>query len=1120
MEAIKSKKLWSLLVSCLLLIGMLVPMAGNAATQVTVETAAGQADKWSYNDGNGWTELNSPWHYIVNDSGSTDHVGYCLQHKLPSPHADDSYNSFDPSTYFSARTIAGLQIIMELGYPAQYPFGTTSSEEAHYATSNAIRMWLSEETGGPNEFCYAFTNMKGEDLEAAYESCKVPGKIDATSTASTKRSFRAAIRLLQAARSQSAPVHDITISPSSIEMERSGDYYVGTAYIELNGVDSFEIDMDVLPKGTVVLDSSGKQITSGTKSMEVTVKVPRNGNAAKDITLVAYGTIENFPGNLLWITSGRSSSQDILYWANETKGQTEDSATMSTPRYGWLEVKKQDAETADEPQGDALLEGMVVEIVANENIPEAGLSKGDVVQTLKLTGTTSAKSKELYQGKYLVREVGVPTGYLINVEGHGVTVEADETQQVIIKDTVIKAPISIVKFIDEPLDGEAENPQIKDPESGAEFEVTLNSSGEVYDTIKTDENGYAQTKPLPYGKYTVTQISGKDGYKFVDPFEVEISENSPDTPIPYIIENTVIHNVVRIVKVDAESGQPIVQEGVKFKIKDLDTGEWVKQNMLYPEPVEIDVFETTSDGRLTLPEPLRYGKYELHEISSPYPYLLLTEPVQFEISDKEATEIEIVVENEIVKGQIDIKKTGEMFVGVEEEELEDGTIVKHPVFEERPLAGVEFEIVAAEQIVSGDGVVHAEAGDVVQTIVTGNGESNLSDELYLGKYVIREKSTVDGFLLDQTEYPVELKYEDNKTPLVLETVSIKNERADVAVEVLKDKEVFQEGKYTYVPGEGFGFALIAKEDLYGVEDSENPLILGGEVVSVAVTDEDGKAVFTDDVPYSANYVVKELYAPSNEFIMSEEEYPVDLSFNQDTPVIDVKVNGGESIKNDLVKIPVQISKTDITGEVSLPGVTVEIYDEAGTLIYTGVTQSDGKTEEIELPVNHKYTYKETKSVDGYALNTQLMQFEITEDGEVIGDMTIKDEVAKIILLKMDANTKKPLAGVKFGLYDETGNLVMEAISQEDGLVTFEGVKFGKWQIKEISTVDGYQLSGEVIVVEVNETYENPTAPIEFVNFPVVQTGIEEFPWLAVGIGCGCVAAVLFVAGLIQKKRKK
>lgn len=1119
MEKIKKTRLWTLLLACLLLVGMLVPMAGDAATQVTVETEATKADPWSYNASDGWANYLSPWHYIVNGSGTSDQVGYCLNHKLPSPHSDDTYTHFDPSAYFSQRTLAGLQIIMEMGYPANYPFGTTSNAEAHYATANAIRFWLSEETGGPNEFCYGYTNLSSIDLEAAYNSCKIDGRFDATGSDSQKRTFRAAIRLLQAARNQQKPVHDIIISPSSIEMVREGDYFVGNASIRLEGVSSFEIDMGMLPSGTIIEDGNGKSITSGTQSMDVKIKVPRAGNANKEIKLVAYGSVENFPGNLLWVTSGRTNSQDIVYWANETRGQTETSINMNTPKFGWIEIKKEDIETGDTEQGDATLKGMTVEIVANEDITDGGIRKGDVVQTLKLDGTTTVRSKDLYEGSYLVRETGVPTGYVINTKPVGVTVVADETQKAVIKDTVIKAPVSIIKFIDKPLSGEAENPQIKEPEANAKFEVRLKSTGALYDTITTDKNGYAKTKPLPYGIYEVKQVSGKEGYKFVAPFEVTVHENAPDTPIPYIIENTVLHNIVRIVKVDAESGLPIVQEGVKFKIKNLETGEWVSQRMLYQEPKEIDVFETTSDGRLTLPEPLRYGKYEIHEISGPYPYLL-AEPVQFEIKDASVEEIEVTVEDKIVKGKIDIKKTGDVFVGVEEEELKDGTIVKHPKFEERPLAGVELEIVAAEKIISGDGVVHAEAGEVVQTIVTGETESNWSDELYLGKYIVREKSTVDGYLLDTKEYDVELKFEDDKTAVVMETVSIKNERADIAVQVLKEKEVFHEGKYSYEPGKGFGFALVAKEDLYGVDDKENPLIKAGDIVSVLRTNEEGKGTFEDEVPYSANYVVKEISMPVDEFVMSEEEYPVDLSFKQDTPVIEVKVNNGESIKNDLIKIPVQISKTDITGETALPGVTIELYDEEGTLIYTGVTQQDGKTEEIMLPVNRKYSYKETKSVEGYALNTQIMKFEITESGEIVGDMTIKDEVTRIVLLKLDAKTKQPLAGVKFGLYDEKGTLVMEAVSQNDGLVTFEKVRFGKFQIKEIATIGGYQLSGEVITVEVNDVYENPTAPIEFLNSPVVQTGIEDFPWLAVGIGAGCLSLGLFVAGIIQKKRKK
>ena len=366
---------------------------------------------------------------------------------------------------------------------------------------------------------------------------------------------------------------------------------------------------------------------------------------------------------------------------------------------------------------------------------------------------------------------------------------------------VIKAPISIIKFFNEPLTGEPDNEQIKDPESGAKFEIKLKSSGTVYDTLITDQNGFAKSKLLPYGRYVVTQVSGKEGYKFVDPFEVVISQDSQD-PIPYIIENAVLHNQVRIVKMDAETGEIITQAGVNFKVMDSD-GNWVKQRMLYPNPVEIDVFETSADGTLTMPEPLRYGKYKLYEQEAPYMYLLCEEPVEFEINDGSVSEIEVKIEDQVVKGQIEITKTGDMFVDVDEEILDDGTVVKHPVFEKRALAGVEIEIIAAEDIVTPDNTVHAEKGEVLETIVTSAEQKNISKPLYLGRYLVREKSTADGYLLDTQAYEVTLEYADQHTALVMEAVIMDNERASVKVELLKEKEVFTDaGVYAFEPGKG------------------------------------------------------------------------------------------------------------------------------------------------------------------------------------------------------------------------------------------------------------------------------------------------------------------------------
>lgn len=1115
----KKGRFITLLVVVLIIVSMFIPIVGQAASKITVETKDGQADAWKYFASYGaWETVKTPWHYVV--SGGEDQVAYCLQNRLFDPHTEHVYTVMDPETYYTPRTLKGLQIIMEYGYPSvNRPYGVTTADEGHMATYNAIRWWLSEETNSPNQYFYQYSNLTGIDLEAAYESCYIDGHIDATQTESTKRSFRAAIRLLQAARSQVLPEHSITITPQSLELKRDGDYFVGNVHIALKGINRFEIDMNTLPAGSKVLDKNGNTITSGTNSVDVTLKIPREGNAAKSFNFVANGFMNRFPGNLLWVTCGRIDTQDLVYWSNETLGKTEDSAVLGTPRYGWIEVEKRDYETGTASQGDAKLEGMKVEIICNQDIPDEGIKKGDVVQTLVLDGKTVARSKELPEGVYWLKEIEAPPGYTLNKQMYTTTVVADEVQKSHLTDTVIKAPISIVKFVEEPLTGQIKDEQIKTPEEGAKFEIRLKSSNKLYDTITTDKNGFAQSKALPYGLYSVKQVGGKPGYKYVAPFDVTIKDNAPTTPIPYIIENTILHNIVRIVKVDAESGEVIPQAGVKFKVKD-SAGNWVVQKMLYPTPVEIDTFETAEDGRLTLPEPLRYGKYQLYEVSSPEPYLLKEDPIEFEIADESISEIEIVVENEIVKGKIDIHKSGEMFVGVNEEKMDDGTnVVKHPVFEERPLAGVELEIIAAEQIKSGDGVVHAEKGDVVQTIVTGNSESNLSDELYLGRYIVRESKTVDGFILDDKEYEVDLQYADDKTPIVIETTSIKNERADIAVELVKDKEIFNaSGKYEYQPGAGFTFALIAKEALYGVDNEDSPLIKPGDILSLVVTDADGKATFKDDVPYSSKYVVKELSAPSPDYKIDPKEYPIDLSFKQDTPTLKIKINEGESIKNELIKVPIQISKTDITGEISLPGVTVEIYDDQGNMIYTGITLKDGKTEKIMLPVNRNFTYREVKTAEGYALNTQLMQFKIDEKGTVIGDMAIKNEVNRVILIKLDASTKQPLNGVKFGMYNEAGELVMEAESKENGLVTFERIGFGKFQIKEISTVPGYQLSGQTIEIEINDTYQNQVDPVEVLNSPVVQTGIEDFPWLTVGICAGGVAAALIVIAVVRKRK--
>ena len=540
MERTQRTRITSLILSLLLMVGMIIPNISHAATKIKVETETGQAEAWDLLT----NEINRdkmllPIHYVINDDGSKGDLCYCLQHKLPSPHEDDDYVPYDPNTKLSQKAIDGLQIILELGYPEKFPFNTQNAAEAHYATGNAIRFWLSEATGGPNEDNYAFTNLSNVNLEAAYETCFIEGRIDASASESTRRTFRAAIRLLEEARAQKLPEHTITLSTPKETMTIEGEYYVSTAHIELKGMDNFAIDMASLPNGSEVTDLNGNSITSGSESMDVKVKIPRSGNADRALKLVVSGTITGPAAQMYWITSN-GSSQD-LYWSQKTMKQTEKVLSFKTPSYGYMTIEKRDSETGTEAQGDATLKGATFEILADENIPEGNIKKGDVVQSLYLEGVTKVTSKQLPAGRYLVREKISPTGYSVNVEAFGITVKADDTVSVVVPDEVIKAPISIIKFVDRPLTGNPENDKIKEPEQGATFDVILKSSGKVCDTLICDENGYAESKPLPYGLYTVKQTAGKEGYQFVEPFDVEIKENSSE-PIPYLIENTVLHS--------------------------------------------------------------------------------------------------------------------------------------------------------------------------------------------------------------------------------------------------------------------------------------------------------------------------------------------------------------------------------------------------------------------------------------------------------------------------------------------------------------------------------------------------------------------------------------------------
>ena len=872
---------------------------------------------------------------------------------------------------------------------------------------------------------------------------------------------------------------------------------------------------------------------------------------------------------------------------------------MSAPATGKIRVHKVDADTGTgTPQGDATLTGTKFEILD---------SNGTVVDTLSLENSTTATSKDLLLGDYIVKEVEAGDGgYLLNGQEYPVSIDlkdpTTDIYPVTVGNTVIKGQIALTKFVQ----GENPDDNIKVPLEGRTFTFTLKSTGEVLDTQTTDVNGYCISKPLPYSTVIVTETdTGDPSLAPIEPFEVVI--DTDQKVYSYILEDFVYQSEIKVVKIDATTGKTIPATGNIFKIRDESTGEWVVMHQRYPVPQDIDVFETASDGTFVLPEPLPYGRYSLHEQQSSAGYLLNQTPVFFEVTD-DSPMIEVKFPNEPAMGQITLTKKGPVFAGIQEEESEFGTITR-PIFQEQRIAGCVYEIRAKTDIVTPDGTVRLRAGELADTLVTEPEKEAVSVPLYLGEYQVKEISVGDNELvLNSAVYDVTLSYQDQSTPIIIEHLDVYNDRPSTELLLEKQAEVYHpdDSSINVVPGAGFVFGLFASEDIHGVG---NALLRKGDLVAVKTTDNEGRLSITSALPYGY-YEFRELNTPSSYYPL-DTVYPVDLSYpGSDTTKVTVQANQGEPILNKLVTgknriikedarkpeelpeddlsyriqgatftienqalglsyelvtdetgvaesplIPcgewvifeskpatgylpseerqvatidanttetftfafqnkpteVVLTKTDLTTGAPVPGATIEIYDVDGNVVFTDVTSETGQVHAFRLPADAHYTFRETLSPNGHALNPNTFSFEILSDGTVSGVTEFTDDVSRIRILKIDAVTKKPLAGVSFGLYTQSGEQLQVQKTNSEGIAEFI-VTQGTWQIIEVSALDGYAPSGKIVTVEVGSDYVNGE-PIVVENAPLIQTGVDSgspWPFLVLAALCALSAVVVFI----------
>lgn len=756
-------------------------------------------------------------------------------------------------------------------------------------------------------------------------------------------------------------------------------------------------------------------------------------------------------------------------------------------------VTKTDAETGT-PQGDASLAGAVY-----------GIYKGEELIDTYTTDENGQFTTDYYVcgDDWSIREISPSEGYLLDETIHHVgaepelyTVERNTTKNDV-NEQVIKGNIAIIKHTD---DGET---QIETPEEGAVFEVFLKSAGSYGDAkeserdiLTCDENGFAQTKDLPYGIYTVKQTSGWEGRELMKPFDVFI--NSDGQTYRYLINNANFESYIKIVKKDAETGNTIPYAGAGFQIYD-PNGELVTMTYTYPEVTTIDTFYTTADGDLITPQTLEYGKgYSLVEVQAPYGYVLNSEPVYFDVVQEDSAEesgitvIEVVRENVAQKGTITVEKTGEIFSTVAGDKG-----LYQPIFSASGLEGAVYEITAAEDIYTLDGTLRASKGEVVDTITTGADGTAKSKELYLGRYEVRETKAPYGMVLNGETHTVELVYAGQEVAVTETSTSFYNERQKVEIDLIKSLEV-DEAYGVGNNGEIFdvSFGLYAAEELTAADGTTIP---ADGLIEVITLDENGHGKAISDLPMGSYYVQE--ISTNSAYLKDDTKYPVVFEYaGQETALVSITANEGEAIENDLIYGSVSGKKCDEDGN-ALGGALIGIFKTgteeftAETAIQTTSTAADGSFSFEKVPYG-TWIIREIESPTGFVLSDEEIPVTIGSVDEVVEVELVNEFITgSIELTKVDEDyPDNKLTGAVFEVYadkngdgklDDGDELLGEMAELGDGVYQMSDLRYGKYLVRETKAPEGFLLDTNVYPVSIEEdgkiyTVENE-AGVGFIN---------------------------------------
>lgn len=804
-------------------------------------------------------------------------------------------------------------------------------------------------------------------------------------------------------------------------------------------------------------------------NIEFTVKGDGYSKTVKTNSKGEFELTDLFPGSytVTEITDSKYETQKSQTVKVES-GKTA-TVTFKNVLKKWnLTVTKTDAETKS-AQGDATLAGAVYGIYNNGKLVDKYTTdkNGSFKTSYYVCGDNwTLKEIEPSEG-YLLDE----TEYHIGAEAKKYTIENNSISMGVTED-ILKGKISIIKHTD---DGST---KIETPEKCAEFQVYLKSSGSYAkateserDNLICDEYGFAETKDLPYGTYTVHQTKGWNGTEFIADFDVFVNEDGKT--YKYLINNSSLESYVKIVKVDSETGKQIPYAGAGFQIYNPD-GKLVTMKYTYPTVTEIDTFYTNSDGYLITPETLPYGKgYSVVEVQAPYGYILDSTPVYFDITAEKISEengvtiVKAEKKNTPQKGTITVEKTGEIFSnvtaiggGYTDENGNDIalTTIYQPEYSVSGLSGAVFETYADEDITTPDGTVRYKKDTFVDTITTDKKGTATSKQLYLGKYRVVETVAPYGTVINPEPHTVELTYSGQNEKVTNTSTSFTNDRQKAEInltKILEQNEKFNIGSNDEILNVSFG--LYADEDLKAANGSVIPK---DGLLEIITCNEKGKATFTTDLPIGS-YYVKEISTDSH-YILSEKKYPVVFEYaGQDTATVHISVNDGEPIENEIIYGTIQGLKIDretgenITGALfGLFSITETEFTEE-TAILTSESNEEGIFTFENVPYG-EYIVSELKPAKGYLPNEENYQVTISNNEEII-EITVEND--KIPELKTTAT----IDGKKE--FTTNGDITIDDVVSYKHLTagkeyTIKGVLMDKSTGKQF-LVDGKEVCSEV-----------------------------------------------------------